>query len=46
MNLEEEVFKIGKQLEKIVGQDGAVSQTFVVKNRPVDVNLQVLSQLL
>lgn len=30
MNLEEEVFKIGKQLEKIVGQDGAVRQTFVV----------------
>ena len=31
MNLEEEVFKIGKQLEKIVGQEGAVSRTFVVE---------------
>lgn len=30
MNLEEEVFKIGKQLEKIVGQEGAVSKTFVI----------------
>lgn len=30
MNLEEEVFKIGKQLEKIVGQEGAVSETFAL----------------
>lgn len=28
MNLEEEVFKIGKQLEKIVGEEGTVSLTF------------------
>ena len=26
MSLEEEVFKIGKQLEKIVGEEGKVSQ--------------------
>lgn len=26
MSLEEEVFKIGKQLEKIVGEEGTVSQ--------------------
>lgn len=30
MNCEEEVFKIGKQLEKIVGQEGAVRGTFVI----------------
>lgn len=30
MNCEEEVFKIGKQLEKIVGQEGAVRRTFVI----------------
>lgn len=30
MNCEEEVFKIGRQLEKIVGQEGAVRRTFLI----------------
>ena len=36
MSLEEEVFKIGKQLEKIVGEEGTVSQwCLLIFYRPV-----------
>ena len=35
MNLEEEVFKIGKQLEKIVGEEGTVSYICWYFDRPV-----------
>ena len=35
MNLEQEVFKIGKQLEKIVGEEGTVSYICCYFDRPV-----------
>ena len=35
MNLEEEVFKIGKQLEKIVGEEGTVSHVCLCFDRSV-----------
>jgi len=48
MNLEEEVFKIGKQLEKIVGQEGAMDSDSAVdllkKLKDLPITLEVLQK--
>ncbi|KAJ7374171.1 Transcription elongation factor A protein 1 [Desmophyllum pertusum] len=48
MNLEEEVFKIGKQLEKIVGQDGAMDSDSAVdllkRLKDLPITLEVLQK--
>ncbi|KAL9980520.1 hypothetical protein ACROYT_G009120 [Oculina patagonica] len=48
MNLEEEVFKIGKQLEKIVGQEGAMDSDVAVdllkKLKDLPITLEVLQK--